>query len=75
MNPNLKNFIYSFTLTSSNLIFSFITYPYVSRVLGVNNIGTCDYVDSIINYFVLLSTLGLDSYGIRAIAKCKEDKD
>ena len=75
MNPNLKNFIYSFTLTSSNLVFSFITYPYVSRVLGVSNIGTCDYVDSIINYFVLLSTLGLDSYGIRAIAKCKENKD
>ena len=74
MNDNIKNFIYSFTLTASNLIFSFITYPYVSRVLGVKNIGTCDYVDSIINYFVLLSTLGLGSYGIREIAKCKDDK-
>ena len=37
MNENFKNFIYSFTLTASNLIFSFITYPYVSRVLGVKN--------------------------------------
>ena len=46
----------------------------MSRVLGVKNIGTCDYVDSIINYFVLLSTLGLGSYGIREIAKCKDDK-
>ncbi len=70
----LKNFIYSFLLTSCNFIFAFITYPYVSRVLGVTNIGICNYVDSIITYFVLFSTLGIGSYGVREIAKCKEDK-
>ena len=71
----LKNFIYSFLLTSCNFIFAFITYPYVSRVLGVTNIGICNYVDSIITYFVLFSMLGIGSYGVREIAKCKEDKD
>ena len=71
----LKNFLYNFLLTSCNFIFALITYPYVSRVLGVSNIGICNYVDSIITYFVLFSMLGVGSYGVREIAKCKDDKD
>ena len=45
-----SNFIYSSLLTVSSFLFPMLTYPYVSRVLGVTNIGVCNFVDSIINY-------------------------
>ena len=69
-----KNILYSGILTTANYIFPLITYPYVSRVLGVANIGVCNFVDSIINYFLILSALGIGVVGIREIAKNKGDK-
>lgn len=70
-----RNFTYNFILTVGNYIFPLLTYPYVSRVLGVNNIGICGYVDSIIDYCILFSTLGVIIYGIREIARTKHDKE
>lgn len=69
-----RNFIYSSILTTANYIFPLITYPYISRVLGVENIGLCNFVDSIINYFILFSMLGMSIVGIREIASVKDDK-
>ena len=68
-----KNFGLNLILTFCNYLFPLITYPYVSRVLGVERIGVCNFVDGIVNYFILFSTLGLGSYGVREIAKCKDD--
>jgi O-antigen/teichoic acid export membrane protein len=50
-----------------------IVYPYVSRVLGVENIGICNFVDSIINYSILFSMLGISAVGIREISRIKDD--
>ena len=69
-----KNFVYSSILTVSNYIFPLLTYPYVSRVLGVTNIGICNYVDSIINYFILFSMMGISVTGIREIAAHKNNQ-
>lgn len=68
-----KNFIYNSILTVSSYLFPLITYPYVSRVLGVTNIGVCNYVDSIITYFCMFSMMGLTISGIREIATVKND--
>lgn len=68
--PSLKkNFLYSSILTCANYIFPLLTYPYVSRVLGVENIGVCNFADSIISYFLIFSSMGINSVGIREIAK------
>lgn len=69
-----KNFFYSSILTVANYLFPLLTYPYVSRVLGVSNIGICNFVDSIIQYFILFSTLGIVSVGIREIAGCRNNQ-
>lgn len=69
-----KNFGYNLVLTVCNYLFPLLTYPYVSRVLGVSNIGICNFVDSIINYFILFSMLGVGSYGVREIARCKDNQ-
>lgn len=73
--PNVKtNVIYSTLLTSANYIFALITYPYVSRVLGVENIGICNFVNSIVNYYYLFSTIGIVNVAIREVATHKGDK-
>ena len=68
-----RNFAYSFILTASGYIFPLLTYPYISRVLGVSGVGICDFVDSIINYFILISMMGITACGIREIAAHKDD--
>ncbi len=70
-----RNFIYNAILTMSGYIFPLIVYPYVSRVLGVANIGACNFVDSIVEYFTIISMMGMNTIGIREIAKCKGNKE
>jgi len=69
-----KNFFYNGLLTVANYVFPLITYPYVSRVLGVTNIGICNFVDSIVNYFILFSMMGINIVGIREIAAVRDDR-
>lgn len=69
-----KNILYSGILSTSVYVFQFITYPYVARVLGVTNIGICNYVQSIVQYFMLFSALGINALGMREIAKCNGDR-
>ncbi|MCQ2199984.1 MAG: flippase [Paludibacteraceae bacterium] len=70
-----KNFLYSSFLTVANYLFPLLTFPYVTRVLEVDNIGVCGYVDSIVNYFSLFSLLGINTVGVRAIASSKGDRE
>lgn len=63
-----KNILYSTVLTTSNYIFPLLVYPYVARVLGVTNIGLCNFIDNIINYFILFSMMGINIMGNRQIA-------
>ena len=73
--PSLKkNFFYSALLTVANYLFPLITYPYVSRVLGVANIGVCNFVDSVVNYFIMFSMMGITTVGVREIAASRSDR-
>lgn len=69
-----KNIFYSALLTVANYVFPLITYPYVSRVLGVTNIGICNFVDNIVNYFLVFSTMGISILGVREIAEARDDR-
>ena len=69
------NFIYNSFLTVSVYLFPIITYPYVSRVLGVANIGICGFVDSIIDFFCVVSLMGIGNMSIREIAKNKNNRN
>lgn len=66
------NAILNIIRTILALIAPLITYPYVSRVLGVSNLGSVNYTNSIIQYFVLFSGLGISTYGIREGAKIRD---
>ena len=69
-----KNFAYSFVLTASGYIFPLLTYPYVSRILGVSGIGICNFIDSIVNYFILFSMMGISTVGIREISQHRDNQ-
>lgn len=47
--------------------------PYINRTVGVHVIGNVEYVLSIVNYFVLFSALGIPIYGIREIARVRDN--
>lgn len=66
-----KNFVYNSILTCSTYIFPLLVFPYVTRILGVHNLGVCNFVDSIIQYFILFSFLGMQTMATREIAKVK----
>lgn len=61
--------------TFMNMAFPLITYPYITRVLGVNNIGKYNFSSSIIGYLALISGFGISSYAVREGAKLRETKD
>ena len=69
-----KNFSLNLIKILINLFFPLITYPYISRILLPEGIGRVTYVQSINNYFLLLINLGIPLYGIREIAKVRNNK-
>lgn len=69
------NFIMNFILTASSFIFPLITFPYVSRVLHVNGNGKVAYAASIANYFMTVASLGIPTYGVRACAKLRDNRE
>lgn len=60
--------------TILNIIFPIITFPYVSRVLGVRGIGIYNFSNSIVSYFLLIAALGINTYAIREGARIRENK-
>lgn len=69
-----NNFIYSSILTVSTYLFPLLVYPYISRTLGLSNIGIVNFVDNLVNYFVLISMMGITTVGVREIAAARSDK-
>jgi O-antigen/teichoic acid export membrane protein len=51
-----------------------IVFPYISRVLGPENIGKINFIDYTSQFFILLASFGIPFYGARQIAKSRQDK-
>ena len=69
------NFIMNAILTMSSFIFPLITFPYVSRVLMPAGMGKVNFATSVINYFSMIAQLGIPTYGIRACAIVRDDRE
>ena len=68
------NFILNLIAQVLRIITPFITTPYVSRVLGVDNVGIFSYSLSYQSYFTLLAVLGTAAYGAREIARNRDNR-
>ena len=67
------NFIFQSLYQVITLVIPFIVAPYLTRVLGSNNLGIYTYVGSIASYFVILANLGISKHGQRIIASRRND--
>ncbi len=70
-----KNYIYNLIYQIIILITPIITTPYVSKVLGAENIGIYSYTLSVVEYFILFGSLGIALYGQREIAYQQDNKE
>lgn len=67
------NFIYNILNTTNGLLFPLITFPYITRVIMAEGIGQVNFFASILNYVILFSSLGIPMYGIREIARVRDN--
>lgn len=62
-------------LTMSSFVIPLITFPYVSRVLLPVGTGKVSFATSLISYFSIFAQLGIPTYGIRACAMVRDNKE
>lgn len=68
------NIFFALLLQFSTLIFPLITAPYVSGVLGTENLGKVNFSNSIATWFSTFAAFGTLTYGIKEVAKVRDDK-
>lgn len=68
------NTILNMIKTSTSIVFSLITFPYISRVLMPENVGKVNFGNSFVSYFSLIASLGISTYAIRECSKVRDDK-
>lgn len=64
----IKNYLYNAFYQVFILIVPLVTTPYLARVLGPRGVGINSYTNSIIQYFILFGSIGVNLYGNRQIA-------
>lgn len=75
MSSLTKNYFYNILGLLTGVLFPFVTFPYVSRVLMPEYLGKISFVQSLTNYFITLALLGIPAYGIRELSRAKISKD
>lgn len=68
-----KNYSYYLFYQILGLITPIVTAPYVSRIFGVSGIGVQSYTNSVVSYFILFAGMGINAYGQREIAICRNN--
>lgn len=70
----LKNSIFNIIYKGFTALFPLLTTSYIARVLLPEGVGRVEYAMVIVSYFVTVASLGIPSYGIKAIAQSKESE-
>ncbi|WP_160674315.1 flippase [Clostridium sp. C8-1-8] len=71
----IKNYFYNTVYQVLILIIPLLTMPYLTRIFTPGQLGLNSYTLSIVNYFMLIGTLGMQIYGNRQIAFVRDDKE
>ncbi|MCR5664307.1 MAG: flippase [Oscillospiraceae bacterium] len=70
-----KNVVMNAILTASSVVFPLITFPYTARTLLPEGNGKLTFASAIVAYFIMASQLGIPTYGIRACARVRDDRE
>ena len=73
-NKIIQNYLYNVSYQIVVTVLPVITTPYLTRVLGANNLGIARYVESVATLFTVFGLLGMIWYADRAIAYIRTDK-
>lgn len=57
-----------------SMLFPLLTFPYISHVLRADGIGKIYFANSIIGLFVVIAGMGVTTYGVREVAKVRDDQ-
>ena len=68
-----KNFIFRALYEVLILVTPFITTPYIARVLGSDGAGITSYTGSVMAFFTMFAALGTPQYGLREIARNRDN--
>lgn len=68
------NAILNIIYTVSNIVFPMIIFPYVSRILLADGMGKVSFFTAVANYAIMIASLGISTYGIRATTKVRDNK-
>lgn len=69
-----RDFVHNILFILSNILFPIVSFSYTSRILGPEGIGKVQFVITFAQYFVLIAALGIPFYGMREVAKVRNDK-
>ena len=67
------NYILNMLRLTSSILIGLITMPYINRVVGPVYLGKIEYVNAIISYFILFSGLGIPIYGLKLVARVRDN--
>ncbi len=70
-----RNYLYNLLLNITSVITPLITAPYVARVLEPDGVGLFNFANTYAEYFSLFAMLGITTYGVREVAKVRDDKE
>lgn len=68
-----KNIFFNTLLTVCQFVFPLITFPYLARILMPEGLGVVNFLDNIIQYLIFIVGIGIPIYGVREIARAKND--
>lgn len=71
----IRNYLYNVGYQVLALIVPLITSAYVSRVLQPKGVGANAFTNSIIQYFILIASMGIGYYGNRQIAYVRDSRE
>jgi len=71
---SLKNkFVYQLLLSATQVLLPLATYPYITRILGPDNLGKVNYVDFLSQMLIVLASFGIPYYAVREISVVRND--
>ena len=68
-----KNLVYNFLLSFSQVMLPLISVPYLSRILDPEGIGKVSFIDSFTYYFISIAEFGIAIYGMREVARLRDN--
>jgi O-antigen/teichoic acid export membrane protein len=61
-------------MTTSNVVFPVITFPYAARILAPEGIGNVQFALSFAQYFAIVAAFGIPVYGVKEIARANSSR-